>query len=77
MGQFVLVREMLGAWHPKKKARMNAVQRRAFLTAEWRYLVMLNFDVDPAVLHALVPKHTTLDLWNGRAIASVVGFRFV
>ena len=52
-------------------------RRRAFLTAEWRYLVMLNYDVDPAILHALVPKHTELDLWNGRAIASVVGFRFL
>jgi uncharacterized protein YqjF (DUF2071 family) len=52
-------------------------KRRAFLTAEWRYLVMLNFNVDPSVLHALVPRHTVLDLWNGRAIASVVGFRFL
>ena len=52
-------------------------KRRAFLTAEWRYLVMLNYDVDPAVLHALVPRHTVLDLWHGRAMASVVGFRFV
>ncbi|MBA2684301.1 MAG: DUF2071 domain-containing protein [Gemmatimonadaceae bacterium] len=56
---------------------MSAGERRAFLTAEWRYLVMLNYDVDPAILHALVPRHTELDLWNGRAIASVVGFRFL
>jgi uncharacterized protein YqjF (DUF2071 family) len=56
---------------------MPEAERRAFLTAEWRYLVMLNYDVDPAVLHALVPRHTELDLWNGRAIASVVGFRFL
>ena len=52
-------------------------KRRAFLTAEWRYLVMLNYDVDPAVLHALVPRHTVLDLWNGRAMASMVGYRFL
>jgi uncharacterized protein YqjF (DUF2071 family) len=52
-------------------------RRRPFLTAEWRYLVMLNYDVDPAVLHALVPRGTVLDLWNGRAIASMVGFRFL
>jgi uncharacterized protein YqjF (DUF2071 family) len=52
-------------------------RRRAFLVADWRYLVMLNYDVDPAILHALVPRHTELDLWNGRAIASVVGFRFL
>lgn len=51
--------------------------RRSFLTAQWRYLVMLNYDVDPAILHALVPRGTELDLWNGRAIVSAVGFRFV
>ena len=51
--------------------------RRAFLTAEWRYLVMLNYEVPPAVLAPLVPAGTTLDLWRGRALASVVGFRFL
>ncbi|MEP7066246.1 MAG: DUF2071 domain-containing protein [Gemmatimonadota bacterium] len=56
---------------------MSDGRRRAFLTAEWRYLVMRNYDVDPAVLHALVPRHTVLDLFNGRAIASIVGFRFL
>jgi uncharacterized protein len=56
---------------------ISNARRRAFLTAEWRHLVMLNYDVDPVILHALVPKHTELDLWNGRAIASVVGFRFL
>jgi uncharacterized protein YqjF (DUF2071 family) len=56
---------------------MSIEKRRAFLTAQWRYLVMLNYDVDPAVLHALVPRHTELDLYEGRAIASVVGFRFL
>ena len=56
---------------------MPEPERRAFLTAEWRYLVMLNYVIDPAVLHALVPRHTVLDLWNGRAMASVVGFRFL
>jgi uncharacterized protein YqjF (DUF2071 family) len=55
---------------------MHDAERRSFLTADWRFLVMLNYDVDPAVLHALVPRDTELDLWNGRAIASVVGFRF-
>src|SRR3954468_22789436 len=56
---------------------MTDRERSAFLQAEWRYLVMLNYDVDPAILHALVPRHTVLDLWNGRAIASIVGFRFL
>ena len=56
---------------------MTEPGRRSFLTAQWRYLVMLNYDVDPSILHALVPRGTELDLWGGRAIASVVGFRFL
>lgn len=49
----------------------------AFLTAEWRALVMLNFVIDPARLRALVPAGTELDLWKGEALVSVVGFRFL
>ena len=51
--------------------------RRTFLTAEWRHLVMLSYEVDPAVLMPLVPVGTTLDLCHGRALVSVVGFRFL
>src|SRR6267143_2115506 len=51
--------------------------RRVFLTAEWRHLVMLNYEVDPDVLAPLVPAGTALDLWQGRALVSVVGFRFL
>jgi len=50
--------------------------RRPLLTAEWRHLVMLNYEVDPEILTPLVPVGTTLDLWRGRALVSVVGFRF-
>jgi uncharacterized protein len=50
---------------------------RSFLTAEWRYLLMLNYDVEPAVLAPLVPAGTELDLWQGRALVSVVGFLFL
>ena len=51
--------------------------RRPFLTAEWRWLVMVNYEIDARVLEALVPAGTTLDLWQGRALISVVGFRFL
>lgn len=51
--------------------------RRPFLTAEWRHLVMLNYEVDPEILTLRVPVGTTLDLWRGRALVSVVGFRFL
>lgn len=50
---------------------------RAFLTAEWRYLVMLNFEVPPAALQPFLPAGTQLDPWEGRTLASVVGFRFL
>ena len=52
-------------------------RRAAFLTAEWRWLVMLNYEVPPDALLPLVPRGTVLDLWDGRALASVVGFRFL
>jgi uncharacterized protein YqjF (DUF2071 family) len=48
-----------------------------FLTAEWRHLLMLNYVVDPTVLAAHVPAGTEIDLWQGRAYVSVVGFRFL
>lgn len=48
-----------------------------FLTAQWRDLLILNFVVDPRLLAPHVPAGTVLDLWQGEAIVSVVGFRFV
>jgi uncharacterized protein len=48
-----------------------------FLTAEWRHLLMVNFVVDPRVLDPLIPAGTELDLREGRAYVSVVGFRFL
>lgn len=38
---------------------------------------MLNYEIDPKVLAPLVPVGTTLDLWQGRALISMVGFRFL
>jgi uncharacterized protein YqjF (DUF2071 family) len=49
---------------------------RPFLTARWRYLAMLNYRVDAALLRPLVPRGTELDGWRGDAYASVVGFLF-
>jgi len=48
-----------------------------FLTAEWRHLAMLNFEIDPEVLSPLVPAGTELDDWQGRTFVSVVGFLFL
>jgi uncharacterized protein YqjF (DUF2071 family) len=48
-----------------------------FLTAAWRDLVMINYEIDPAVLAPLVPTGTELDAWSGRTLVSLVGFRFL
>ena len=48
-----------------------------FLTAEWRYLAMLNYEVDAGLLLPLVPAGTELDRWDGRVFVSLVGFRFL
>jgi uncharacterized protein YqjF (DUF2071 family) len=50
---------------------------RRFLSAEWRHLVILNYEIDPAALRPLVPRGTELDSWNGRTFVSVVGFLFL
>jgi uncharacterized protein YqjF (DUF2071 family) len=38
---------------------------------------MLNYEVPASSLEALVPRGTVLDLWQGMALVSVVGFRFL
>ena len=51
-------------------------QAPSFLTARWRYLLMMNYDIDPEILQPYVPAGTELDQWNGRTIVSMVGFFF-
>ncbi|MGC2002138.1 MAG: DUF2071 domain-containing protein, partial [Candidatus Acidiferrales bacterium] len=51
--------------------------RGVFLTAEWRDLVMLNYEVDPALLRDFVPRGVELDAFEGRTYVSLVGFRFL
>ena len=50
---------------------------RPFLSAEWRNLVMLNYEVEPSVLASRVPAGCELDSWDGRNFVSVVGFLFL
>ena len=50
---------------------------RSFLTAEWRYLAMLNYPVDQEIIRPLAPRGTELDLWDGEAYISLVGFLFL
>ena len=49
----------------------------AFLTAQWRYLLMANYEVSPKILQPYVPSGTELDFRDGKTYVSVVGFRFL
>lgn len=51
-------------------------EKRIFLTAEWRDLVMLNYEVNPGLLERHVPPGTVLDLFQGKTYVSLVGFCF-
>jgi uncharacterized protein YqjF (DUF2071 family) len=48
-----------------------------FLRAQWRHVAVLNYAIEPTRLARLVPAHTELDLWQGRAYVSLVGFLFL
>lgn len=37
---------------------------------------MLNYEVDPGILQPYLPPFTELDLWQGKALVSMVGFLF-
>jgi uncharacterized protein YqjF (DUF2071 family) len=53
------------------------VSDRVFLTAEWRHLAMLNYEVDAGLLLRFVPAGTELDRWHGKVFVSLVGFQFL
>jgi uncharacterized protein len=51
--------------------------RKSFLSARWQHLLFMNFDAEPALVQRWVPGGTELDVLDGRAIVSVVAFRFL
>jgi uncharacterized protein YqjF (DUF2071 family) len=55
----------------------DASQKKPFLTAEWRWLAMLNYEVSPDILKPWLPHGVELDFWQGRTLVSLVGFRFL
>jgi uncharacterized protein YqjF (DUF2071 family) len=50
--------------------------RRPLLTAEWRNLVLLNYEIDPDILEPFIPAGTELDFHEGKTYVSIVGFQF-
>jgi uncharacterized protein len=55
----------------------NPKSPMSFLNAEWRKLLMANYEVNPELLKPYLPVKTELDLWNGTCYVSLVGFMFV
>ena len=51
--------------------------QKKFLTAEWRKLIMANYEFDPGILKKYVPAGTELDSWNNKYYVSLVGFMFL
>jgi uncharacterized protein YqjF (DUF2071 family) len=51
-------------------------ERRVFLKAKWENLVMINYEVDRAILLPHLPPATELDTFNNKTLVSVVGFMF-
>jgi uncharacterized protein YqjF (DUF2071 family) len=50
---------------------------RIFLSADWRDLALLNYEISPDLLAPYVPRGTELDSFNGQTLISLVGFRFL
>ncbi len=48
-----------------------------FLSAEWKNLIMLNYEVDPNVLQPYLPSGTELDSFHEKHYCSMVGFLFL
>jgi uncharacterized protein len=53
-----------------------SVPTRAFLTARWEHLVLLNYTVPTRMIAPLVPRGTEIDRFGGEVIVSLVGFLF-
>ena len=58
------------------KQNPEFVAKKEFLKARWINLIMLNYEVDPAILEKYIPPGTELDLWKGKTLVSMVGFLF-
>lgn len=47
-----------------------------FLKANWENIIMVNYDIAPEILLPYLPNGVTLDLYEGKAYVSLVGFMF-
>lgn len=49
---------------------------KVFLKAKWENIIMANYEIDPKLLIPYLPNGVSLDLFNGKAYVSLVGFMF-
>lgn len=49
---------------------------KTFLKARWENLIMANYSIDAELLMPFLPKGVELDLYDGKAYVSLVGFIF-
>ncbi|MDN3677538.1 DUF2071 domain-containing protein [Flavobacterium paronense] len=47
-----------------------------FLKANWENIIMVNYEIAPEILMPYLPKGVELDLFEGKAYISLVGFMF-
>ncbi|MBX9449198.1 MAG: DUF2071 domain-containing protein [Taibaiella sp.] len=47
-----------------------------FLTAEWKNLLFVNYEIDPDLLLPFLPHGVELDTYDGKCLISLVGFQF-
>ena len=48
----------------------------SFLTANWKNLALINYEINPSILKKYLPKGTELDTYNEKHYVSLVGFLF-
>jgi predicted DCC family thiol-disulfide oxidoreductase YuxK len=47
-----------------------------FLSAQWRNLILVNFEVPSSILQEFLPYGVEVDSWNNQTLVSLVGFSF-
>ncbi|EDP72156.1 hypothetical protein FBALC1_13682 [Flavobacteriales bacterium ALC-1] len=51
-------------------------QKKIFMTGNWEDLIITTFEVKKEILQPYLPHNTELDLFNGKALMSMVAFTF-
>lgn len=49
---------------------------KVFLKANWENIIMVNYEIAAEILFKFLPKGVSVDLYNGKAYISLVGFMF-